>query len=76
MLVNRSPKETVSNQIEMKKMNSNQNRPVWIIGSEDESTRSCEKMQEIAKAKMDLNKNNAKLKSTFTLTNGWYPKIT
>ncbi|ERL94236.1 hypothetical protein D910_11517, partial [Dendroctonus ponderosae] len=39
-------------------------------GSEDESTRSCEKMQEIAKAKMDFNKNHAKNKSTFTLTNG------
>uniref|UniRef100_A0AAR5PWG4 Protein unc-79 homolog n=1 Tax=Dendroctonus ponderosae TaxID=77166 RepID=A0AAR5PWG4_DENPD len=70
VLVNRSPKETVSNQIEMTKITSNQTRPVWIIGSEDESTRSCEKMQEIAKAKMDFNKNHAKNKSTFTLTNG------
>ncbi|XP_030755941.1 protein unc-79 homolog [Sitophilus oryzae] len=75
-LVNRSPKESVSSLIEMKKICSNKSRPVWIIGSEEDSIRSCDnKMQDIAKAKMDFNKNCARTKSTSSsasvnLTNG------
>lgn len=76
LIINRSPKESVSSLIEMKKLCSTKGRPVWIIGSEDESIRSCEsKLQEIAKAKMDFNKNHTRVKSTsssasINLTNG------
>lgn len=76
LIINRSPKESVSSLIEMKRLCSTKGRPVWIIGSEDESLRSCEsKLQEIAKAKMDFNKNHTRVKSTssnasINLTNG------
>ncbi|KAF7267135.1 hypothetical protein GWI33_019628 [Rhynchophorus ferrugineus] len=67
-LVNRSPKESISSLIEMKKI-CNKNRPVWIIGSEEDSIRSCDnKMQDIAKAKMDFNKNCTRIKSTSSST--------
>ncbi|KAL1492637.1 hypothetical protein ABEB36_010867 [Hypothenemus hampei] len=74
-LVNKSPKESISSLIEMKKLCGNKGRPVWIIGSEDDSIRSCDKLQEIAKVKMDFNKNHARVKSTssctsINLTNG------
>ncbi|CAH1121158.1 unnamed protein product [Ceutorhynchus assimilis] len=63
-IVTRSPKESVSSLSEIKRICSNKGRPVWIIGSEDESIRSCDhKMQELAKAKMELNKNCARIKS-------------
>ncbi|XP_066259891.1 protein unc-79 homolog [Euwallacea similis] len=74
--LNRSPNNSFSSLVEIKRNFNSKTRPVWIIGSEDESIRPCEnEIQEVSKSKMDFNKNHTKLKTTssgasISLTNG------
>ncbi|XP_050313784.1 protein unc-79 homolog isoform X3 [Anthonomus grandis grandis] len=62
-LISKSPKDSM---IEMKRLCSTKGRPVWIIGSEDESLKSYDnKLQEMTKAnKVDFNKICARIKSS------------
>ncbi|XP_060537394.1 protein unc-79 homolog isoform X2 [Cylas formicarius] len=65
VMINRSPKESVNSLIEMKRICSTKTRPTWIIGSEDDSIKSCDnKIQEMGKAKIDHNKNFSRTRST------------
>lgn len=64
LAVIKSPNETYISQIV--RISNNKGRPTWIIGSEDESLKSCDNktLQEQAKTHSELIKNCSRLNST------------
>lgn len=63
----KSPKDTYHSQIV--KISSNKGRPTWIIGSEDESVKTCDNkiLQESFKSHFEFNKHCMRLNSTASI---------